>query len=153
MIGLIDIKKSKLFTFWNRVIIYLIQCDEVLNWKILIVTVFVIKKKKLLSKFISRNITASISRFIRTSYKYFYSWRLTSEKKKRRKSFKFQKVNNRTIIKSYIIIVHRLVKFARTLEIQLVANSTMGGVYKEIFPSIKQIVVSLFEAIRMRRRR
>lgn len=150
MIGLIDIKKSKLFTFWNRVIIYLIQCDEVLNWKILIVTVFVIKKK-LLSKFISKNITASISRFIRTSYKYFYSWRLTSEKKKRRKSFKFQKVNNRTIIKSYIIIVHRLVKFARTLEIQLVANSTMGGVYKEIFPSIKQIVVSLFEAIRMRR--
>lgn len=152
MIGLIDIKKSKLFTFWNRVIIYLIQCDEVLNWKILIVTVFVIKKK-LLSKFISKNITASISRFICTSYKYFYSWRLTSEKKKRRKSFKFQKVNNRRIIKSYIIIVHRLVKFARTLEIQLVANSTMGGVYKEIFPSIKQIVVSLFEAIRMRRRR
>lgn len=152
MIGLIDIKKSKLFTFWNRVIIYLIQCDEVLNWKILIVTMFVIKKK-LLSKFISKNITASISRFICTSYKYFYSWRLTSEKKKRRKSFKFQKVNNRTIIKSYIIIVHRLVKFARTLEIQLVANSTMGGVYKEIFPSIKQIVVSLFEAIRMRRRR
>lgn len=152
MIGLIDIKKSKLFTFWNRVIIYLIQYDEVLNWKILIVTMFVIKKK-LLSKFISKNITASISRFIRTSYKYFYSWRLTSEKKKRRKSFKFQKVNNRTIIKSYIIIVHRLVKFARTLEIQLVANSTMGGVYKEIFPSIKQIVVSLFEAIRMRRRR
>lgn len=152
MIGLIDIKKSKLFTFWNRVIIYLIQCDEVLNWKILIVTMFVIKKK-LLSKFISKNITASISRFICTSYKYFYSWRWTSEKKKRRKSFKFQKVNNRTIIKSYIIIVHRLVKFARTLEIQLVANSTMGGVYKEIFPSIKQIVVSLFEAIRMRRRR
>lgn len=152
MIGLIDIKKSKLFTFWNRVIIYLIQYDEVLNWKILIVTMFVIKKK-LLSKFISKNITASISRFICTSYKYFYSWRLTSEKKKRRKSFKFQKVNNRTIIKSYIIIVHRLVKFARTLEIQLVANSTMGGVYKEIFPSIKQIVVSLFEAIRMRRRR
>lgn len=152
MIGLIDIKKSKLFTFWNRVIIYLIQCDEVLNWKILIVTMFVIKKK-FLSKFFSKNITASISRFICTSYKYFYSWRLTSEKKKRRKSFKFQKVNNRTIIKSYIIIVHRLVKFARTLEIQLVANSTMGGVYKEIFPSIKQIVVSLFEAIRMRRRR
>lgn len=152
MIGLIDIKKSKLFTFWNRVITYLIQCDEVLNWKILIVTMFVIKKK-FLSKFFSKNITASISRFICTSYKYFYSWRLTSEKKKRRKSFKFQKVNNRTIIKSYIIIVHRLVKFARTLEIQLVANSTMGGVYKEIFPSIKQIVVSLFEAIRMRRRR